>query len=147
MHFAMFRNSNITLTKGQEYVRTCKLTESSGTTRIYASCCGTPLGCGGGGGFTTIHPQLLRPNPNKDQGEADLTAGSLNPSHCVHYKSAPKDAAPAPDGVVITDGPPPGLVFKFLVYMMRGIFAKKTGGLLGGPNAEPTIGLDSIVIE
>jgi len=147
VHFAALRNCKVVPTKGQEFVRTCKLTENTSTCRIYTSCCGTPLGLDGGGKLTIIHPQLLKLNPNKTNGQEDLTADSLKPSHCVHYSSAPEGAAPIPKHVKPTDGAPLGLAFQFLAYSMSGMFAKKTKGLLGGPNVEPTIGIDSIVVE
>jgi len=146
VHFAMLRNCQISPTKGQDHVRTCKLTAETGTTRVYASCCGTPLGLGGRG-FTIIHPQLLKPHPTKTKDQVDLNAESLKPTHCVHCSSAPKDAAPIPNGVKASDGPPPGLILQFLVFAMSGIFSKKTKGLLGGPNVEPSIGLESVVVE
>ena len=146
VHYAMLRNCNVTPTKGQEHIRTCKLMETANTTRVYASCCGTPLGIDGGS-FTIIHPQLLKPNPNKDKNQMNFSAESLAPSYCVHIKSAPEGAAPIPKGVKAMDGPPFGLALQFLAYSMTGIFSKKTPGLLGGSKVEPTIGIDSIMIE
>lgn len=142
-HYVVLHDSEVTLTEGLEHIRVLKLKEKTSVRRLYAACCGTPLGSVYT--MTGLHPQLMKPHPDKTDDQVDFPF--LKPSVCIHIESAPEGSVP--EGVKATKGAPPGLIFKFLSKMSVSPFRKSASNALRHETStiEPTVGIDSIALE
>lgn len=142
-HYVILHDSEVTLTEGLEHIRVLKLKEKTSNHRLYAACCGTPLGSINT--MTGLHPQLMKPHPNKTDSQVDFPF--LKPTVCIHIESAPEGSIPK--GVKATKGAPPGLILKFLSKLSVAPFRKSASDALRNQtsNIEPTIGMNSIALE
>jgi hypothetical protein len=144
-HYVILNDSEVTLTEGKEHIRVLKLKEKTPVRRLYAACCGTPLGSVHT--MTGLHPQLMKPHPDRTQDQVDFPF--LEPTVCVHIESAPEGSVPV--GVMATKGAPPGLVFKFLSKLSVQVapFRKMADNTLRKETStiEPTVGIDTIALE
>jgi Family of unknown function (DUF6151) len=123
-HYILLHDSEVTLTEGLEHIRVLKLKEKTSNRRLYAACCGTPLGSIYT--MTGLHPQLMKPHPDKTDGQVDFPF--LKPTVCIHIESAPEGSVP--EGVKATKGAPPGLIFKLLFKLSVAPFRKSASNEL-----------------
>lgn len=145
VHFVILHDAEVTLTEGREYLRVVKLKEKSPVRRLYSACCGTPLGSALT--MTGIHPQLIKPYPNKADDQTDFP--DMRPTFCTFRESAPEGSAPLPEGCKAIKGISPGLFVKFVTKLSASLFKKKHPNTLRKEQAhiEPTIGIESIALE
>lgn len=142
-HYIILHDSEVTVTEGLEHIRVLNLKEKTSTRRLYASCCGTPLGSIKV--MTGLHPHLLKPHPERTDEQVDFPF--LKPTVCIHIESAPEGSIP--EGVKATKGAPPGLIFKFLAKLSVIPFRKSASNTLRNETStiDPTVGIDSIALE
>jgi hypothetical protein len=144
-HYVILHDSEVTLTEGKEHIRVLKLKEKTPVRRLYAACCGTPLGSIHT--MTGLHPQLMKTHPDRTQDQVDFPF--LEPTLCIQIESAPEGSVPV--GVKAAKGVPPGLVFKFISKLSVQVahFRKKAVNTLRKETStiEPTVGIDTIALE
>jgi hypothetical protein len=137
-HLVLFYKSDVTVVKGQEKIKTIKLSESSPNIRLYCGDCGTPLGSEvTAAPFNIFHQKLITKGP------------IFLPLLVLGCKWAPPEARPyAGVGVVTREG-----IFGFWLLKVVGrvflgfLLGKSRGSMVtGGPESYSSIpvGFDKI---
>lgn len=144
-HYIIIHDGEITLMEGKEHLRVLKLTEKTEVRRLYAACCGTPLGSAQP--MTGLHPQLIQPHPNKTDDQ--VTFQSCH-RHCapfevrlrkdqLHFQRVARQSKVTSLGILCT----------FLPKLAVSPFRKKPSNMLRNEQADivATVGIDSIALE